>query len=111
MKRMIIAVVIIAFSVGFSVWADIEIDKFLEEILYTVENDAKNVYSLWQEKKVFLYLFLMHDDIDSIDVEISAMKKYAQTDQPEEFQDCCVRIESYIDSVRQGEKLSFGNVF
>lgn len=111
MKRVIAAVLIIAFSLGFSVWANIKIDNTLEEILCTVENDGESVFSLWQNKKTFLSLFLMHDDVDSLDEEISAMKKYAQADRQEDVQDCRVRIEGYIESVRQGEKLSFANVF
>lgn len=111
MKRVVAAVLIIVFSVGFSVLFTVKIDNTLEEILYTAQNDTENVYSLWQEKKIFLSLFLVHDDIDAIDEEIYAMKKYAQADRQEDVQDCRVRIEGYIESVRQGEKLSFANVF
>lgn len=111
MKRVIIAVAIIVIAVGFSVWADAETDKALGEVLFALENDPQNVYSLWQEKKAFLYVFLMHDDIDTIDGEMGIMKKYAQADRHQEVGDCCVRIESYIDSVIQGERLSFSNVF
>lgn len=108
---MIAAVLIIVFSVGFSVCCSVKVDSTLEELLYTAENDSGNAYSLWQEKKEFLSLLLKHEDIDAVDEEMYAMMKFTEANRDDDAQDCSIRIRGLIESIRQGEKLSFGNVF
>lgn len=111
MKRMIAAVLIIVFSMALSLWCSEKVDTTLEEILYTTENDSKKAYDLWQEKKGFLSLLLKHEDINSIDEEMYAMNQYIITDRKEAAEDSRIRIEGFIESIRQGEKLSFSNIF
>ena len=56
-------------------------------------------------------MLLKHEDIDSIDEEMYSMMKLLSADREDDAEDCRIRIEGYIESIRQGEKLSWGNVF
>lgn len=111
MKRLVAAVLIIVMSVVFSVWCSVKVDATLEEIAFAVRDDSKKGNELWQEKKEFLSLLLKHEDIDSIDEEMYSMMKLLSADREDDAEDCRIRIEGYIESIRQGEKLSWGNVF
>lgn len=111
MKRMIIAVLIILFSVGFAVWESQEIDSILEDLYDTVADDSEKAYEKWQDTKDFLGVFLMHGDIDSIDGEMHAMREFSEADRKDEANESVIRIMGYIENIRQAERLSFGNVF
>lgn len=111
MKRLIAAVIIIAFSIAFSVFSYNCVDKTLSEISYTVNKDYQQGYALWQSKKKYLSLILKHDDIDSVDEEMYAMMQFVLIDRTEDAQDCKIRIDGYIESIKQGEKLSPENIF
>lgn len=111
MKRLIVAVVLIASSVAFSVFSYNCVNKTLNEISYTVNKDYKEGYNLWQNKKKYLSLILKHDDIDSVDEEMYAMMQFVLIDRTDDAQDCKIRIDGYIESIKQGEKLSPENIF
>lgn len=111
MKRIIIAVLIIIASVGFSLWGNFKINEIFDEVLVRIDDDNTAAYELWQKNRDFLGIFLMHGDVDSIDGEMHAMMKFSQSDRKEDVSECVIRIAGYIENIRQSERLSFGNVF
>ena len=110
MKRLIIAVVIIVASLGFSVWENNAVDNILSQLHAAIEEDAAEAFELWQEKKDFLGMFLGNEDIDALDVEMFALKNEIDKKDSDGISESCGVITGYIENIRQTERLSFGNV-
>lgn len=110
MKRIITALVICVLSVGLAITGAQYVEKSLNEIIDSIEQDD-NIAEKWDEKKEKLSVLLKHEDIDSVDEEISAMKKFMEEGKDDHAEECKIRAESYIQSIIEGEKLNLGNVF
>ena len=110
MKRIAAAFAICIISVILAVLGSQYVDKTLNEIINAIEQDD-NIAEKWDEKKEKLSVLLKHEDIDSVDEEISAMKKFKEEGKDDDAEECKIRAESYIKGIIDGEKLSLGNVF
>lgn len=109
MKRIIASVVILVICVVFAAFGSIYIEKSLNEVLEAME--AGGGTDIWEEKKEALSVLLKHEDIDAVDEEITAMKRYLENGSTDDAEECRVRAQSYIQSIIDGEKLNIGNVF
>lgn len=110
MKRIIIAVVIIAVSVGFAVWGNIKINNILDDVIVTLDNDSNSAYELWQKNRDFLGIFLVHSDIDSVEQEMYAMVQFGKEKRNDDVSESIIRIRGLIQNIRQGEKTDLGNI-
>lgn len=109
MKRIIASVVILVICVVFAAFGSIYIENSLSAVLDALE--AGGGTDIWEEKKETLSVLLKHEDIDAVDEEITAMKRYLENGNADDAEECRTRAQSYIQSIIDGEKLNIGNVF
>ncbi|MCD7774713.1 MAG: DUF4363 family protein [Clostridiales bacterium] len=90
---------------------NIYVNKSMDSLLNTLNSDGDGIYSLWEREKRILSVFLKHEDIDDLDMEIKNMKSYGEAGNDAEQEKCKVKARSIIKSIAEGEKLTWGNIF
>ncbi len=114
MKRLI-AAAILTLTVGISYFSGFFIinnacddaNKLLNECINAynseknAEEKAENLEKFWSEKEKILSVFTNHTDIDKIEMAISLLKVYSQSDKQEMFNEYYKTVKTLIHQLKE----------
>jgi hypothetical protein len=124
-SRLITAIALLAVSVGAAVLCVVHVNKCADELggaLETAlasaatespgwEDATGEVLRVWEEHGEFLHILLPHVNLNELEWTIGALPEYlAQRDRPL-FVEQCVRGLQCLETVREMERPSWGNIF
>ena len=97
MKRLICAAVIIVTVCTVAVLGSKYVNKTLDEIVFTAENEPGKLEELWQQKRGLLSVFMNNGDIDAIEEQI-----YSAGEEQE--------LTAVVKSVMDSERFNLENI-
>ena len=126
MKRVVIAIVLIAFVTTISVYSyfDLkrtgnEIISSLEKAIETAETSGENSVpenlsasvKKWEKARVRLGIYCNHDEIDDIDINFRALKSKAERNTDCDIVEICSENIILLEKMIDAEKPKIENVF
>ncbi len=126
MKRVVIAIVLIAFVTTISVYSyfDLkrtgnEIISSLEKTIETAETSGENSVpenlsasvKKWEKARVRLGIYCNHDEIDDIDINFRALKSKAERNTDCDIVEICSENIILLEKMIDAEKPKIENVF
>lgn len=127
MKRLWIGIGIMAFVVGLLIWGNLTIttacNKMTGEIesikQYAQEEDdfsgaqlsASRLKDIWTQYHAPLSAIKNHDELHDLIVNINLIQTYTEEEALEDLIDACDDSLVRLEHIKDGEKITFGNVF
>lgn len=125
MKRVVTAVALLSIAVITSVWANFIFEsdmnallQSLQSVLDSVESDSDEVLhqktdeliALWNKSSGILYSLVMHQSINGIEENITALPLILKHSGREEFKSKCIESINQIKNLLNSEKLNLQNI-
>lgn len=125
MKRVVAAVVLLGIAVITSVWAGIifksdmnALLQSLQSVVDSAESDSDEVLSektdeliaLWNKSSGILHSLVMHEGMDDVEENITALPLLLEHSDREEFKNKCIESINQIKNLLNAEKLNFENI-
>ncbi len=93
----------------------------ISEIIEKTEISAKNnsdeterlcgeMMNLWENKKLYLAMFLSHEEIDDINISLDRLEKFCEQKEYEKVYVECGTLSCRIESLKETEKVSMNNI-
>lgn len=126
MKRVIAAVLLLSCAVGVSVWAgyvfkaemkgllsalDSIIDSSETDSDYELMKKTENLLLQWNKSSGILHSLVMHEGMDDVEENITALPHILEHSDREEFRIKCIEAINQVENLLNSEKLNFENVF
>jgi len=125
MKRVFIAVLLLASAVSVSVWSNYSFEKHMKKfsssleslIVYSeksddefLENETRKVVEAWYDSSAFLHSLVAHEGMDELEKSITSLPLLIRHSDREEFRNECIRALNQIDNLIDSERINIGNV-
>lgn len=125
MKRVIAAVLLLGCAVGISFWTGhifkTEMNGLLSSlnvIIDSAETDTDEVLTektevlllRWYNTSEILHSLVMHEGMDDVEENITALPLILEHSDREEFKSKCIEAINQIENLLNAEKLSFENI-
>lgn len=126
MKRIIIAVVMIAIAVSASIFGYFDLKKSAEQItaslndvIYAANSGdeieaaalAEKSVMLYQSKRTRLQMYLNHSEIDDIELNFKDIKRYSEGTKDIEINNLCYDCINNFEHIVESEKPDIGTIF
>lgn len=126
MKRLWIGVGIMVSVACILIWGNLTIncacEKMTTQITTLVENaqigdydgarqSAKNLKSIWTTYHSPLSAIKNHEDLHDLMVNINLIEKYTKEETMQQLEEVCDDSLIRLEHIKDGEKISFGNIF
>lgn len=125
MKRVVIAVLLLASAVSVSVWSNISFEKRMKDFSFSLENliayseesddeilkkETQKVVAAWYDSSAFLHSLVAHEGMDELEKSITSLPLLIEHSDREEFRNECIRAVNQINNLIDSERLNIGNV-
>jgi len=124
-SRLITAITLLAVSVGAAVFCMLHVNKCARELggaLETAlacavtespgwEEATKEVERVWEKHEGFLHTMLPHVNLNELEWTIGALPAYLEQRDKALYVEQCVRGLQCVNTVREMERPSWGNIF
>lgn len=125
MKRAAAAVILFFAAVSLTVWSDYAFNKELDtvseslnEIVECAENCSdellkekiNTLLSQWEHSSVLLHSLILHEGMDQLEQNITALPLLAEYSDRDELQKSCIEAINQIKNLSEAEKLSIENI-
>ncbi len=125
MKRVFIAVLLLASAVSVSVWSNYSFEKHMKKfsssleslIVYSeksddefLENETRKVVEAWYDSSAFLHSLVAHEGMDELEKSITSLPLLIRHSDREEFRNECISALNQIDNLIDSERINIGNV-
>lgn len=125
MKRVIIAVLLLASAVSVSVWSNIVFENKMECFSEAIENlieyseksndeileeETRRVVDNWYASSAFLHSLVAHEGMDELEKSITSLPLLIRHSDREEFRNECIKAVNQINNLIDSERLNIGNV-
>ncbi len=125
MKRAAAAVVLFFAAVSLTVWSDYAFNKELDtvsaslnEIVECAESCSDELLkekidallSQWEHSSVLLHSLILHEGMDQLEQNITALPLLAEYSDRDELQKSCIEAINQIKNLSEAEKLSIENI-
>ncbi|MBQ2904339.1 MAG: DUF4363 family protein [Clostridia bacterium] len=125
MKRTAAAVILLAFAVFLSLWSGYVFRREMSSLLYSVEeiidcaeteNDlilnkkTGDLLRKWEKSSVILHSIVMHEGMDVLEENITALPIIIEHSDREEFKLKCIEAINQIENLLNAEKISIENI-
>lgn len=124
MKRLIIAVAMLAFSVALAVCGYFMTENATDEVSVAFDNcmrkektEKKNIENIkktaeiWNKNKKILFIFLPHDEFSEIEKNLIKMKYFMYDFNFEESSELSFECVKFLKNINEEHKLSVQTVF
>jgi len=123
--RLIAAIALLAVSAGAAVFSVLHLNKCAKELggaLETAlagaavespgwEDATREVLETWERHREFLHILLPHVNLNELEWTIGALPEYLAQRDRTLYLEQCVRALQCLDTVREMERPSWGNIF
>ena len=124
-SRLITAIALLAVSVGAAVFCMLHVNKCARELNGALETalacavtespaweDATNeVVRIWDKHENFLHILLPHVNLNELEWTVGALSAYLEQRDKALYIEQCVRGLQCVNTVREMERPSWGNIF
>lgn len=125
MKRVVIAVLLLASAVSVSVWSNISFEKRMKYFSFSLENliayseesddeilkkETQEVVAAWYDSSAFLHSLVAHEGMDELEKSITSLPLLIEHSDREDFRNECIRAVNQINNLIDSERLNIGNV-
>lgn len=125
MKRVVIAVLLLASAVSVSVWSNIVFENKMERFSQAIENliiyseksdneilekETHKVVNDWYTSSAFLHSLVAHEGMDELEKSITSLPLLIEHSDREEFRNECIKAVNQINNLIDSERLNIGNV-
>ena len=78
---------------------------------FSAAEEAKNIKTFWEERKIILSFTLSDTSLDGISLLLDEMLIAIDNSDNEEYQKATARLRRAVESINQLEKISLSNIF
>ncbi len=125
MKRVIIAVLLLASAVSVSVWSNFSFENHMKKFLSSLENlisyseksddeflenETRKVVEAWYESSAYLHSLVAHEGMDELERSITSLPLLIRHSDREEFRNECIKAVNQIDNLIDSERINIGNI-
>lgn len=125
MKRLYVAVFFLVFAIGLCIFEQYTVEsayretneiidtamKYLDdEDFEKTAEECKKLDTYWNEKYPYLTAMIEHGSLDDAKMTISSLKELAKNES-DELESELIMAKNQIKSIRDNQKITFGNVF
>ena len=125
MKRTAAAVILLSFAVFLSLWSGYVFRREMSSLLYSVEEiidcaetepdiilikKTGDLLRKWEKSSVILHSLVMHEGIDELEENITALPIIIEHSDREEFKKKCIEAISRIENLLNAEKVRTENI-
>ncbi|MCM1114205.1 MAG: DUF4363 family protein [Clostridium sp.] len=125
MKKLYIAIVFLAVAIGLCVFEQYTVERTYEQATEyidsalkglddkdyeQVQDKCRQLSDYWEEQYPFMTAMIDHGSLDDTSVTINSLNDYAQS-KSDELESQLVTVKNQIKSIRDNQKVTFGNVF
>lgn len=126
MKRTAAAVFLLAAAIAVSAWSGYIFKREMNGLLYSVEEiiDCAETYSdtalnkktedllaQWEKSSVILHSLVMHEGMDELEEDITALPMIIEHSDRDEFKNKCIEAINQIMNLLNAEKIKIENIF
>ena len=123
--RLSVAIGLIVLSVGFALYCILRLNAAAEELTHALESAmaaaveqspawgpaTEEVLRLWQRERGFLHILLPHANLNELEWAIGALPMYLELGDHELFIEHSIRGLQCLNTIREMERPSLGNIF
>lgn len=125
MKRVAVAIVLLSVAVIASVWAGVifksemnALLQSLQSVVDSAESDSdedvlkktEELLALWNKSSGILHSLVMHEGMDDVEENITALPLLLEHSDREEFKIKCIEAINRIENLINAEKLNLENI-
>lgn len=125
MKRIVVAVALIAAAVGGSVAVTKSVENKSEKIIDLLQNDrtlivenqvtdtarTQKIKSEWESVEGFMATFLPHSEIDTVEIGIKCLADYDEQGLTDEYLETLNECINTLNHIKESEDLCIKNIF
>ena len=126
MKRLIAAIIIFVIAASGAVTSNIYVSKHIDLLLAdtqtlidaaetedkeTATNGVKKLEESWDESQTFLHMFVIHREMNDIELNVYALAEYLEEGEWALFREMTVRIQQTLKHIEHSQQLTLSNVF
>ncbi|MCL2195624.1 MAG: DUF4363 family protein [Oscillospiraceae bacterium] len=123
--RLITAICLIVLAVGFSVFCLAYVNRTTRQLTHALElaleaaqeqspawaDATEDVTRLWQRSRSFLHVLFPHQNLNELEWAVGALPKYQRMGDAPLFIEHAVRGLQTVNTIREMERLTLGNIF
>ena len=123
--RLGVAIGLIVLSVGFALYCILRVNTAAEELTHALETAmaaaleqspdwpaaTEEVQRLWQRERSFLHILLPHANLNELEWAIGALPMYLELGDHALFIEHSIRGLQCLNTIREMERPSLGNIF
>lgn len=125
MKRVAVAIVLLSVAVIASIWAGVifksemnALLQSLQSVVDSAESDSdeavlkktEELLALWNKSSGILHSLVMHEGMDDVEENITALPLLLEHSDREEFKIKCIEAINRIENLINAEKLNLENI-
>lgn len=125
MKRVAVAIVLLSVAVIASIWAGVifksemnALLQSLQSVVDSAESDSdeavlkktEDLIALWNKSSGILHSLVMHEGMDDVEENITALPLLLEHSDREEFKIKCIEAINRIENLINAEKLNLENI-
>lgn len=125
MKRALTAFFLIAIAIFLSIWSSHIFKREMDGLLYSINEIINNVdtdsdealhertdflIAKWKKSSVFLHSIVMHDGMDELEENITALPMMIEHSNRDEFKKKCIEAVNQIKNLMNTEKIKIENI-
>ena len=125
MKRVAVAIVLLSVAVIASIWAGVifksemnALLQSLQSVVDSAESDSdeavlkktEDLIALWNKSSGILHSLVMHEGMDDVEENITALLLLLEHSDREEFKIKCIEAINRIENLINAEKLNLENI-
>lgn len=125
MKRALTAFFILTVAILLSIWSSHIFKREMGGLLYSINEIIDNVdtdsdealrkrtdllLAEWKKSSVFLHSLVMHDGMDELEENITALPMIIEHSERDEFKKKCIEAVNQIENLMNAEKIKIENI-
>ena len=125
MKRTAAAVFLLTFAVLLSLWSGSIFRREMNALLYSIEEiidasetdsdeslskKAENLLTQWQKSSIILHSLVMHEGMDELEEDITALPLIIEHSDRDEFRMKCIEAINQIENLLNAEEIKIENI-
>lgn len=125
MKRVIAAVLLLGVAVGVSVWTNYVFESKMNSLASMLDiiidctetaddheliEKTEKLIAQWHESSGILHSLVMHEGMDDVEENITALPHILEHSDREEFRNKCIEAINQIENLLNSEKLKLENI-
>ncbi|MCL2445662.1 MAG: DUF4363 family protein [Oscillospiraceae bacterium] len=123
--RLVTAICLIVLAVGFSVFCLVFVSRTTQQLTHALEHAieaaleqspgweeaTEEVTRLWERSRSFLHVLFPHQNLNELEWSLGALPKYQRMGDAPLFIEHAVRGLQTVNTIREMERVTLGNIF